>query len=87
MVGYEVKQILGKLFIQTYNLVANTAPSYRKGVNVVVILDVKQHHGAPGAPSMMVRLILHKLQHKRLTSVWTFWGRALCSDHSCVLLL
>lgn len=38
---------------------------YRKWVNVVVVLDVKQHHRAPGAPPMMVILILHKLQHKK----------------------
>lgn len=35
--------------------------TYRKRVDVVVLLDVKQHHGAPGAPAMMVHLIPQKL--------------------------
>lgn len=42
----------------------NSAPTYRKWVDVVVLLDVEQHHGAPGAPAMMVHFIPQELQCK-----------------------
>lgn len=40
----------------------NSVPTYRKWVDVIVVLDVKQHHRAPGAPAMLVHLSPHKLQ-------------------------
>lgn len=43
-------------------------PAYRKRVNIVVVLDVEQHHGASGAPPMMVSFIPHKLQHKIISA-------------------
>lgn len=57
-----------------------TVPAYRKWVDVVVVLDVKQHHRASGAPSMMVSLIPHKLQHIDITkSVGTFQNKSISS--------
>lgn len=41
-------------------------PSYRERVSIVVIVDVKQHHRAPGGPAMKVSFVLHKLQHKNV---------------------
>lgn len=43
-------------------LMYNSAPTYGKRVDVVVLLDVEQHHRAPGAPA--VHLIPQKLKCK-----------------------
>lgn len=51
---------------QSQKLMYNSAPTYGKRVDVVVLLDVEQHHGAPGAPAVMVHLIPQKLQCKEL---------------------
>lgn len=37
--------------------------AYRKGVDVVVVLNVKQSHGTPGAPPPQLGLVFQKLQH------------------------
>lgn len=39
--------------------------AYRKRVDVVVVLNVKQSHGAPGAPPLKVSLVSQKLQHTK----------------------
>lgn len=51
---------------QSQKLMYNSEPTYGKRVDVVVLLDVEQHHGAPRAPAVMVHLIPQKLQCKEI---------------------
>lgn len=53
-------------------------PAYRKGVDVVVVLNVKQSDGAPGAPPLKVGLVSQKLQHIRKKNTFmTFHSKSV----------
>lgn len=74
MTAHEVKQLNEVTWQKDAGVEGceNLRAAYRKRVDVVVVLSVKQSHGAPGAPPLKVSLISQKLQHmnKNKQTLW-----------------